>query len=336
MEWRYLGIGILDMTYLRNNFRGNNFQGNNFRVDFRYASSNEGITLIELMVAMAVAGIVLMAIYSAYHTQSTIYRTQSVELAMQQNLRGAVYLLESEIRMAGYDMNDTGNFGIIDIRFRNIDDDLDLNGNSSITFTSDLDDDGIRDMVADSDPVTNDIADPGSALPKNEKISFCIYDNPVATPDGILDMARNNGGGRQIIGESIVALGLAYAFDNDGDGRLDLSPNGNVIWAIDSDNDNDLDRNLDTNDDGEIDDVDDTNGDGIIEGTALGTNVAVGNIRAVKSWILARTKTPMLKYLDNNTYVVGNRRISPTALGTRNYKHQLLVSTNNCRNLGMQ
>ncbi|MDP3286270.1 MAG: prepilin-type N-terminal cleavage/methylation domain-containing protein [Desulfobacterales bacterium] len=298
---------------------------------FRCISNDKGITLIELMVAMAIAGIVLMVIYSAYHTQSTIYRTQSVELAMQQNLRGAVYLLESEIRMAGYDMNDTGNFGIIDIRFRNIDDDLDLNGNSSITFTSDLDDDGIRDMVADSDPVTNDIADSGSALPKNERISFCIYDYPATTPDGILDMGRDNGSaGRQLIGESIVALGLAFAYDNDGDGRLDLSPNGFVIWAIDSDNDNDLDRNLDTNDDGEIDMNDNP------AGTAISSNVAVGDIRAVKAWILARTKTPLLDYTDNNVYVVGNRRISPIALGTRNYMHQLYVSTINCRNLGMQ
>ena len=294
------------MTYLRNNFRGNNF-----RVGFRYAGSNEGITLIELMVAMAVSGIVLMVIYSAYYTQTTMHRTQSVELAMQQNLRGAAYLLESEVMMAGYDQTSTGNFGIIDIRFRNIDDDPDLNGNSSITFTFDLDGDGILDT--------------------NETFSYSIYDNPIGAPDGILDLARNNGAYRQIIGESIVALGLAYAFDNDGDGRLDTSAGGNIIWAIDSDNDNDLDLNLDTNGDGEID-MNDNPG-----GTSIGgSDVAVGSIRAVKAWILARTKTPMLKYLDNNTYVVGNRRISPTALGTRNYKHWLLVSTINCRNLGMQ
>jgi len=299
------------MTYQKNNFLGKNF-----RVGFRYAGSNDGITLIELMVAMAIAGIVLMAIYSAYRTQSTIYRTQSVELAMQQNLRGAAYLLESEIRMAGYDLKDTGTFGITDIRFRNINNIPDVNGNSAITFTSDINDNG--------------------ALDTNETFSYSICDCPILTPDGILDMARNNGGGRQIIGESIVALGLAYAFDNDGDGRLDLSAGGNVIWAIDSDNDNALDLNLDTNDDGQIDNVDDTNGDGNIEGTALGSNVAVGNIRAVRGWILARTKTPMLNYTDNNTYVVGNRRISPIALGTQNYKHRLLVSTINCRNLGMQ
>jgi type IV pilus assembly protein PilW len=299
-------IGILDMTYLKNNF-----QGNKFMVDFRDSGSNEGITLIELMVAMAIAGIVLMAIYSAYHTQSTMYKTQSVELAMQQNLRGAAYLFESEVRMAGYDQTSTGAFGITDIRFRNIAGNPDLNGHSSITFTSDLDDDG--------------------ALDTNETFFYSIADNPITTPDGVLDMARNNGGGRQIIGESIVALGLAFAYDNDGDGRLDLSANGNVIWAIDSDNDNDLDRILDTNDDGEID-INDN-----IAGTAIGgSDVPVGSIRAVKAWILARTKTPLTQYQDNNVYVVGNRRISPTALGTRKYKHQLLVSTINCRNLGMQ
>lgn len=292
-------------------YRKNNFLGNNFRFGFRCAGSDVGITLIELMVAMAIAGIVLMVIYSAYHTQSTMYRTQSVELSMQQNLRGAVYLLESEIRMAGYDQNSTGTFGITDITFRDIDFNLDLNGNSSITFTSDLDNDG--------------------ALDTNETFSYSIYDNPVAAPDGILDMARNSGAGRQIIAESIVALCLAYAYDNDGDGKLDTSANGNVIWAIDSDNDNDLDRNLDTNDDGEIDMNDNP------AGTSIGgSDVPVGSIRAVKAWILARTKTPILNYTDNNTYVVGNRRISPTALGMRNYKYQLLVSTINCRNLGMQ
>jgi len=271
------------------------------KLERRCISNDKGITLIELMVAMAVAGIVLMAIYSAYHTQSTIYATQSVELNMQQNVRGALYLLEREIRMAGYDQNSTGGFGITSIS--------DVGGNSSITFTSDLDDDGTLDS--------------------DETISFYMYDSSTTSSVGTLDIALRIGVTPSLAAESIQALGLAYAYDNDGDGKLDLSPNGFVLWAFDSDNDNALDRNLDTNDDGEID-MNDTLG-----GTAISSNVAVGNIRAVKAWILARTKTPMLKYLDNNTYVVGNRRISPTPL-TRAYKHQLLVSTINCRNLGMQ
>ncbi|MBU1399361.1 MAG: PilW family protein, partial [Proteobacteria bacterium] len=260
----------------------------------------------ELMVAMAVAGIVLMAIYSAYHTQSSMYRTQTVVLNMQQNIRGGLYFMEREIRMAGYDQNDTGNFGITDIRFYDINNSLNSNGNSAITFTSDLNDNGVIDS--------------------NETISFSIYDNPVGAPDGILDMARNNGAGRQIIAESIEALFLAYAYDNDGDGRLDTSANGNIIWAFDSDNNNILDRILDTNDDGEIDINDNT------AGTSIGgSGVAVSSIKAVKVWLLARTKTAMLKYTDKNTYVVGNRRITPND----NFKRELLVTTIKCRNMGM-
>ena len=283
------------------------------KLERRCISSDKGITLIELMVAMAVAGIVLMAIYSAYHTQSTIYKTQNVELNMQQNLRGALYLLEREIRMAGYDMNSTGGFGITSVS--------DVNGNSAITFTADLNNDS--NQAPDLDDV--------GALDGNETLSFYMYDSGETPSVGILDIALRIGGTASLAAESIQALCLAYAYDNDGDGRLDLSANGNVIWAIDSDNDNDLDRNLDTNDDGEID-INDN-----IAGTSIGgSDVAVGNIRAVKAWILARTKTPLTQYQDNNVYVVGNRRISPTALGTRKYKHQLLVSTINCRNLGMQ
>jgi len=304
------------MTYLLNNFRRG----------FRYVSSDKGVTLIELMVAMGVAGIVLMAIYSAYHTQTLMNRKQTVVLNMQQNLRGGLYLMEREIRMAGYDRNATGNFGITDIRFRDIDNDLDLNGNSAITFTSDLDDDGVRDMEEDADPVTNDIEDSGSALPKNEKISFSIYDSPVDSPDGVTDLAMNNGGGRQLAAESIEALFMAYAYDNDEDGLLDTSAGGNIIWAFDSNNDNILDRILDTSDDGVIDEDDNT------AGTAIGgSGIAIDKIRAVRVWFLARTKTPMLKDTDNNTYVVGNRRITPND----NFQRELLVTTINCRNLGM-
>lgn len=279
----------------------------NYRSGYGFVKSKEGITLIELMVAMAVAGIVLMAIYSTYSTQSSINRTQTVVLNMQQNIRGGLYLMEREIRMAGYDRDDTGNFGITDIRFYDINNSLSSNGNSTITFTADLNDNGIIDS--------------------NETYSFFIYDYPVSSPDGILDLGREVGsGGRQIIAESIQALFLAYAYDNDGDGRLDTSANGKIIWAFDSDNNNILDRILDTNDDGEIDIDDNT------AGTSIGgSGITIDKIKAVKVWLLARTKTAMLKYTDSNTYVVGNRRITPND----NFRRELLVTTIKCRNLGL-
>lgn len=273
----------------------------------RYAGSNKGFTLVELMVAIGVSAIVLAIIYAAYHTQSRMNRKETAVLNMQQNIRGSLNLMEREIRMAGYDPNAAEVFGITDIRSRDINNGLDVSGFSSITFTADLN----ENKTVDS----------------NETFTYRIYDYTSGSPAGILDLGRTQGGGgNQIVAEGIDALGLAYAFDNDGDGKLDLSsPNGHVLWAIDTNNDNILDRILDTNDDGVIDSNDNS------AGTAIGgSGVTLDKIRAVKVWILARTKTPMLQYTDKNTYVVANKRITPND----NYKRELLETTIKCRNLG--
>ena len=68
--------------------------------------NRKGFTLIELLVAMVVASIVMAAIYSVYHSQTQTYRTQQLVVQMQQNIRAALYLMESEIRMAGYSATD--------------------------------------------------------------------------------------------------------------------------------------------------------------------------------------------------------------------------------------
>ena len=68
--------------------------------------NRKGFTLIELMVAMVVASIVMAAIYSVYRSQTQAHRTQQIVVQMQQNMRAALYLLEREIRMAGYSVTD--------------------------------------------------------------------------------------------------------------------------------------------------------------------------------------------------------------------------------------
>lgn len=62
-----------------------------------------GFTLVELMVSMVIAGIVMATIYSSYYSQQKAYVTQEQVSAMQQNLRSALFHLERDIRMAGYD-----------------------------------------------------------------------------------------------------------------------------------------------------------------------------------------------------------------------------------------
>ena len=65
-----------------------------------------GFTLIEMLVAMAMGTIVLAGIYGAHQDQLRTSITQQQIVDMNQNLRVAMYVLESDLRMAG--ANPTG------------------------------------------------------------------------------------------------------------------------------------------------------------------------------------------------------------------------------------
>ena len=92
--------------------------------------NKRGYTILELLVAIAISGIFMGAIYSAYISQqrSTVGHEQIS--AMQRNLRSAMYYMEKEIRMAGCDPTGRTNAGIIQ-----------ANANL-MQFTGDIDGDG--------------------------------------------------------------------------------------------------------------------------------------------------------------------------------------------------
>jgi len=267
----------------------------------------KGFSLVEILVALAIAGIVTAAIYQAFQSQQKSYLVQDQVAEMQQNLRAATDLMAREIRMAGYDP--TGNAGAT----------IQLAKESQISFTMDLN--------------GNSKCPPSSSDP-NESIAYGFSNTADGDGDGLADsgaadLGRNTGSGFQPVAENIVAIGFAYAFDNDGDGELDKS-GGGTMWAIDSDADGYLDTNLDTNSDGEVDSNDNPTG------VALTTTVNIDKIRAVKIWILARTSHLDRTYNDNHTYAVANQRITPITRGNdRYYRHRLLTTTVKCRNMGL-
>ncbi len=63
--------------------------------------SARGFTLVELLVAMAMAGIILGAIFSAYLVQVKGKNSQEMALEMQQGARAALEIMAREIRLAG-------------------------------------------------------------------------------------------------------------------------------------------------------------------------------------------------------------------------------------------
>ncbi|PKN64754.1 MAG: hypothetical protein CVU57_13125 [Deltaproteobacteria bacterium HGW-Deltaproteobacteria-15] len=93
---------------------------------------NQGFTLTELMVAMTIFGVVMAAIYSTYLSQQEAYQVTEAATGAQQNLRAAMYTLERDIRMVGFDPTGSKNFGFVSPL-----------APTSITFSYDASEDGI-------------------------------------------------------------------------------------------------------------------------------------------------------------------------------------------------
>jgi prepilin-type N-terminal cleavage/methylation domain-containing protein len=72
--------------------------------------NEKGFTLVEVLVATAIAIVVLAGIYRVYVSQQNSYIIQEQTAAMQQNLRAALLYMGREIRLAGCDP--TGRVGV--------------------------------------------------------------------------------------------------------------------------------------------------------------------------------------------------------------------------------
>lgn len=115
----------------------------------------DGFTLIEIMVALAISGIVMAGIYSAYYSQQKSYVAQGEVTKMQQNLRAAMYFMEREIRMAGCDPKESTGAGITNLGWEET-----LGRYTSITFTEDISD--------------GSGGNPNGALEANETITYAL------------------------------------------------------------------------------------------------------------------------------------------------------------------
>jgi prepilin-type N-terminal cleavage/methylation domain-containing protein len=72
-----------------------------------------GLTLIELLVALLLSSILIAALYRIFISQQKIYAVQNQVVDMQQNVRIAIGQMTREIRMAGYGGNILAVFGNI-------------------------------------------------------------------------------------------------------------------------------------------------------------------------------------------------------------------------------
>ncbi|MBE1424590.1 prepilin-type N-terminal cleavage/methylation domain-containing protein [Desulfomicrobium macestii] len=72
-----------------------------------------GMTLIEVLVAMAISSLVMGAIYSIFQSHQRIAAKQEQTSLMQQELLSAMSLISEELRMCGYSAQGTLGFGFL-------------------------------------------------------------------------------------------------------------------------------------------------------------------------------------------------------------------------------
>jgi len=154
-----------------------------------HKNGNKGFSLIELLIVMAMFLIVMTAIYSTYMHQQRSYMVQESLVAMEQNLRTAMFFLRREIRMAGFD--ETGASGDIQGAEKN-----------RVEFT------------------LQEIDDTGTTM-VTKTIEYDLYDS---MSDGNMDLGRSvDGSPREAIAENIEVLDFVYLdvsgnnVDTDGD-----------------------------------------------------------------------------------------------------------------------
>ncbi len=65
--------------------------------------NRKGVTLIELLIALVICGMVAAGIYQVFIAQSKAYTVQEQVTEVQQSVRTAMEILLRDLRMAGYD-----------------------------------------------------------------------------------------------------------------------------------------------------------------------------------------------------------------------------------------
>jgi len=93
--------------------------------------SNQGFTIIELLIALVVSLLAMAAIYSTFLTQFKSYQVQEETAEMQQNIRAAMFYMQREIRMSGsnpFDSTPFSSFGFITANANSINFTEDING----------------------------------------------------------------------------------------------------------------------------------------------------------------------------------------------------------------
>ncbi|MFH0926702.1 MAG: PilW family protein [bacterium] len=169
----------------------------------------QGFTLIELMIGLALALIAGYAVYSAFIFQYRSYVTQEQVVEMNQNLRGAMFEIAHDVRMGGYMENSGGQYSI--------DDSGDVSTVSTVSI-------GNNSGVKGSDSLTIYYLDESTDIV--QKVTYEIRANNelrvVTDSDDDTDSSDfvSNNSSEELLAEDIENMQCVYFFEDGTSGAL--------------------------------------------------------------------------------------------------------------------
>ena len=93
--------------------------------------NNAAFTLVELLVAIAISGIVLAAVTKLFISTNRIYTVQKQVVHLQQTIRASLNIMSRDIRMAGLDPTGNADAGIESANSTNLRIKYDYNGSGT-------------------------------------------------------------------------------------------------------------------------------------------------------------------------------------------------------------
>jgi len=162
---------------------------------------SRGFSLVEVLVALAIFGVVMGSIYSLYINQSQSAMIQEEVVTLQKNLRAAVYFMERDLRMAGYNPTQASGMGLGEDVDCDGTDDAAQNDNTATAMTDESAKIRFKGAQTGSLTFTLDLDGDGDTCDAEETVSYTLND---PTHDRLI---RRNG---SPAAENIEAILLEY------------------------------------------------------------------------------------------------------------------------------
>ena len=183
-----------------------------------------GFTLVELMIALFISGLVMAALVTIYNAQTRAYSKHDDVADIQQNLRGALAILPREIRLAGCDPEETGEPKILVATRNRLQFTLDVRGNAANDNDADGDTNDTDENIAYSLSARNNTTN--AAVPADNDNNGIIdsgggdwtWGNNI-TP--ALGRQTGGAGGFQPLADNVEAIEFNYILAN---GSTTLAP----------------------------------------------------------------------------------------------------------------